>query len=175
MGDRKRAFDADDAGGSASASGKVAKTAAGGDAAVNRTKRKSSGGGSGSSSAGAPPKGQDAEGNVYWELSKARRIGIAHFRNNTLINIREYYDSAGQMRPGKKGISLSLEQYKTLLRAIPQINAALRDDGVAMDDVDDEVGGGAADDDNARAESSTKPRKAPKKANHEATSDEDEG
>ncbi len=103
-----------------------------------------------------------------------RRIGISHFRNNTLINIREYYDSAGQMRPGKKGISLSLDQYKALIRAIPDINAALREDGVAMSD--------AEDDDVVDSKPATKEKKekkekkaaaAPKKSNIEATSDED--
>lgn len=106
-----------------------------------------------------------------------RRVGIAHFRSTTLVNIREYYESGGQMRPGKKGISLSLDQYKALVRAIPDINAALREDGVAMSDVEDgdaeaaaKTGAGSS---KAAASAQEKKAKAPKKANIEATSDED--
>ncbi|EPE10645.1 transcriptional coactivator p15 family protein [Ophiostoma piceae UAMH 11346] len=125
----------------------------------------------------APPKSVDADGNAYWELSKMRRIGISHFRNNVLINIREYYDSAGQMRPGKKGISLSLDQYKTLLQAIPDINAALRQEGSAVSEAEDDEGGAVvadkAKDKAAKAEKAKAEKAKAKKSNIEATSDED--
>ena len=111
------------------------------------------------------------------QLSKMRRIGIAHFRSTTLINIREYYESGGQMRPGKKGISLSLDQYKALVRAIPDINAALRDDGVAISDAEGEEDGGAGEGSSktpsVAKEKKEKKAKASKKSNIEATSDED--
>lgn len=108
-----------------------------------------------------------------------RRIGIAHFRSTTLINIREYYESGGQMRPGKKGISLSLDQYKALIRAIPDINAELQKDGVAVSDADDDsdAAAGNAGEGPSVALAVAAPRKdkakAPKKSNIEATSDED--
>ena len=103
-----------------------------------------------------------------------RRIGISHFRNNVLINIREYYDSAGQMRPGKKGISLSLDQYKTLLQAIPDINAALRQEGSAVGDAEDDEGGAVvAAKDKAKDKAAKAEKVKAKKANIEATSDED--
>lgn len=108
-----------------------------------------------------------------------RRVGITHFRNTTLINIREYYESGGQMRPGKKGISLSLDQYKALVQAIPDINAALRDDVTTIGDADDQVGGvdagkGASEGScKAMAATQEKKARAPKKSNIEATSDED--
>jgi hypothetical protein len=172
MADRKRAYpDAD------SGAGKLAKKTSGSDVAASKAKAKKSGS---SSSSSVPPKGQDQEGNVYWELSKMRRIGIAHFRSTTLINIREYYESGGQMRPGKKGISLSLDQYKALVRAIPDINAELQRDGVAVNDAEDDAGGEAAGgggEGPSVALAAAAPRKdkakAPKKSNIEATSDED--
>lgn len=108
-----------------------------------------------------------------------RRIGIAHFRSTTLINVREYYESGGQMRPGKKGISLSLDQYKALIRAIPDINAELAKDGVAISDAEDDGGGDAAGEGAgasvalAAAAPKKEKSKAPKKSNIEATSDED--
>ncbi len=42
------------------------------------------------------------------------------FYNNVLIDIREYYDvkEPGGPRPGKKGISLTVSQWKKLKEAI---------------------------------------------------------
>ncbi|CAK7211770.1 hypothetical protein SBRCBS47491_001228 [Sporothrix bragantina] len=164
MGEKRSYSDAD------GGAGKLAKKSSGSDVASSKAKK--------GGSAGAPPREQDQEGNAYWELSKMRRIGIAHFRSTTLINIREYYESGGQMRPGKKGISLSLDQYKALIRAIPDINAALRDDGVAISDAEDDEDGGAAtgageSSSKVTAASKEKKAKVPKKSNIEATSDED--
>ncbi|KAL1901985.1 hypothetical protein Sste5346_001691 [Sporothrix stenoceras] len=167
MADRKRAHSDEDG-----VAGKLAKKSVGSDVAASKAKKKSS------SASGVPPKGQDQEGNVYWELSKMRRIGIAHFRSTTLINVREYYESGGQMRPGKKGISLSLDQYKALVRAIPDINAELAKDGVAISDAeDDDAAAGDAGEGPSVALPVAAPKKekakAPKKSNIEATSDED--
>ncbi|TPX15740.1 uncharacterized protein E0L32_000074 [Thyridium curvatum] len=121
-------------------------------------------------SSGGVASGKDNEGNPFWELSRMRRVGVSKFRNNTLINIREYYENDGELKPGKKGISLSIEQYKALLKAIPAINAELRSQGQPVDDV-------AAGEEGAEAaEKLPKKKKAKspvKKANIEATSDED--
>ncbi|CAK7266587.1 hypothetical protein SEPCBS119000_002106 [Sporothrix epigloea] len=162
MGEKRAHSDADDG------AGKRAKKSGGGSMASSKAKA--------NVNTAAPVKGEDQDGNAYWELSKMRRVGISHFQNATLINIREYYESAGQMRPGKKGISLSLEQYKALIRAIPDINAALGVDDVAVGDAGGGGGGGTATDEvSARAVAPAKEKKAkaPKKSNIEATSDED--
>lgn len=112
------------------------------------------------------------------------------------VNVREYYeDKAGEMKPGKKvslkhsdsnpfciveltraqGIMLSVEQYQALTGLIPAINAELRKKGVVLD-------GDKADEDEDESEevsaksskSVHKTKKQSKKANIEATSDEDE-
>lgn len=62
MADRKRAHSDEDGG-----AGKLAKKAFGSDVAASKAKKKSS---SSSSAGGVPPKGQDQEGNVYWEVSR---------------------------------------------------------------------------------------------------------
>jgi hypothetical protein len=65
-----------------------------------------------------------------------------------------------------QGISLSIEQYAALLKAIPSINSALRDLGHDLNDPDGNVADGPA--------VSKKPKKEkPSKANIEATSEED--
>ncbi|KAH8879990.1 transcriptional Coactivator p15 family protein [Thozetella sp. PMI_491] len=113
--------------------------------------------------------GKDADGNSYWEIAPKRRVGISNFKNNTFINIREYYEADGQMKPGKKGISLSIEQYQALLQAIPAINAQLRNAGVA---VEDPQPAGPPVEAKPKTEPQAKVARS-KKSNIEATSDED--
>jgi len=108
-----------------------------------------------------------------WELSSGRapkRVGVSEFKGQNLIGIREYYEKDGEHLPGKKGISLTVDQYKAFLKAIPEINAHLSELGIKFDafaDVEDE------------SEKEEKPQrrikaKKAEKANIEATSDEDE-
>ena len=41
--------------------------------------------------------------NKHFELARrTRRVQISEFKNNTMINIREFYEKDGQMLPGKK-------------------------------------------------------------------------
>ncbi|KXJ91056.1 transcriptional Coactivator p15-domain-containing protein [Microdochium bolleyi] len=124
--------------------------------------------------------GKDDEGNSFWTLSANRRVGISNFKGKVLINIREYYtDAAGDMKPGKKGISLSLEQYASLVNAIPSLNAELAEQG---HDVPDTRAGALSkavahssdeDEDETPVDKKKAPKKA-KKSNIEATSDEED-
>jgi hypothetical protein len=71
-----------------------------------------------------------------------------------------------------QGISLNVEQYKALVKAIPSINAQLKEMGI-------DVGGSADAMDEDEAEEEPKPQKRirakkAEKANIETTSDEDE-
>ncbi|KAK3327588.1 RNA polymerase II transcriptional coactivator-like protein [Cercophora scortea] len=120
-------------------------------------------------------KGSDAEGNTYWEIGPMRRVNTASFKGKTLVNIREYYAAPdGELKPGKKGISLSLEQYQQLLKIIPDINKGLRSQG---HDVDDPDVGAKPTDLSVKPASvkKEKPAKKAKKSNIEETSDEDDG
>ncbi|KAI0838646.1 PC4-domain-containing protein [Hypoxylon sp. FL0890] len=125
----------------------------------------------------ATDSGKDDEGNSFWSLGGTRRATVSTFKGKTFINIREYYtDAAGDLKPGKKGIMLTPEQYNKLLEAIPSINAELGDKGhgtPALSSV-------APAEDAPDSPEKTKPAKKAKsdekkaKANIEATSEEDE-
>lgn len=129
-----------------------------------------------SAAAKATPSKGTSGNEPIWELSSgknSRRVGISEFKGTRLVNIREYYQNAGgEFLPGKKGISLSIEQYRALLAAIPKINTALvemGEDVVITGDpgAEDTKGGGKA---KGEARSKAKERKA----NIDATSDEEE-
>ncbi|KAL8927905.1 MAG: hypothetical protein Q9172_001131 [Xanthocarpia lactea] len=133
-----------------------------------------------SSKAANNSNGEDEE---FWEITSTRRVNISDFKGQWMVNIREYYEdkSSGALLPGKKGISLPIAQYSTLLTLLPEIEAALVAKGETVprpdystarsspnpqngnDEVDDQdEGEGEADRDDG------------KKKNFEATSDEDE-
>ncbi|PVH80720.1 PC4-domain-containing protein [Cadophora sp. DSE1049] len=118
----------------------------------------------------AESSGNDQE--KVWELSKGskpRRVTISEFKGNRLINIREFYDKDGKFLPGSKGLSLTIDQYKNLLNAIPNINKHLK--GLGID-----VSASAISDEESEEEVPKKRVKAKKeaKANIEATSEEDD-
>jgi len=64
-------------------------------------------------------------GESYVDLGKKRRVTVRDFKGSTLIDIREFYGSEGDEKPGKKGISLSVEQWKSLVEASEAINSLL--------------------------------------------------
>lgn len=56
---------------------------------------------------------------------------MSRFKSNTLVSLREYYNDAstGEAKPGKRGISLSIEQWGVLSKHLPALAAALRKAG----------------------------------------------
>jgi len=40
---------------------------------------------------------------VYVQLGKMRYATVSEFRGRKMVNIREYYEADGELRPGKKG------------------------------------------------------------------------
>ncbi|KEZ45245.1 hypothetical protein SAPIO_CDS2719 [Scedosporium apiospermum] len=109
---------------------------------------------------------KDDDGNPFWQLPKSRRVTVSEFKKATYVNIREYYEKDGKVLPGKKGISLSLDQYREFLKAIPSINAELRRiTGQSFNDPDDN---------SLPSTKANRSSKAPSKSNIETTSDEDD-
>ncbi|KAL1643071.1 hypothetical protein SLS58_005040 [Diplodia intermedia] len=121
---------------------------------------------SGQSSEG---KQVDNEGNAYWELSSKRRVTVSEYSGKPLISVREYYEKDGVQMPGRKGISLSLDQYNALMGLLPEVEATLAKMGqTAVRPNFEGSGGGVAGDEAGGAGSDSG------KANHEATSDEED-
>jgi len=69
---------------------------------------------------------KDSEGNTMYMLSKMRFVSVSEFRGKPLVNIREYYESNGKILPGKKGISLAIDQWEQLKKFIPKLDEAIK-------------------------------------------------
>ncbi|KAG6878823.1 hypothetical protein C0992_007444 [Termitomyces sp. T32_za158] len=57
------------------------------------------------------------DGDKYVSLGKKKRATVRSFKGTPLIDIREFYGNEGDEKPGKKGISLTVEQWETLKKS----------------------------------------------------------
>jgi hypothetical protein len=60
-----------------------------------------------------------------YELGNKRYVSVSEFKGKKLVNIREYYEKDGKLLPGKKGISLSQDQYNKLKELLDKIDDKL--------------------------------------------------
>ncbi|KAJ8029448.1 Activated RNA polymerase II transcriptional coactivator p15 [Holothuria leucospilota] len=68
----------------------------------------------------------DDEKEHMYALSRQRFCNVREFRGKILIDIREYYEADGEMKPGKKGISLTIEQWRKLESKMDEINESIQ-------------------------------------------------
>ncbi|KAI4456123.1 rna polymerase ii transcriptional coactivator [Holotrichia oblita] len=77
-----------------------------------------------------PPKSTSTRsegGEPSWELGKNRSVKLTEFKGKWYINIREYYmGDDGDLKPGKKGIMLTMEQWQKFRGVIDEIDEAIR-------------------------------------------------
>ncbi|KIJ25327.1 hypothetical protein M422DRAFT_38815 [Sphaerobolus stellatus SS14] len=72
---------------------------------------------------------KDDEGNYYVDLGSMKRATVSQFKGKANLNIREYYTDkpSGQLRPGKKGITLNVTQWETLLSVTNSLTEKLKE------------------------------------------------
>ncbi|KAJ3529045.1 hypothetical protein NMY22_g9160 [Coprinellus aureogranulatus] len=70
---------------------------------------------------------KNKDGEQYIDLGKKKHATVRMFKGMQLLDIREYYDAGGEEKPGKKGISLTLEQWKALKAAADTIDKLFQD------------------------------------------------
>jgi len=64
-----------------------------------------------------PEASEDEEEDNTWTINKKplRKVEVKPFRGKLYVNIREFYEDAnGEIKPSKKGISLTVDQWKAL-------------------------------------------------------------
>ncbi|KAI9885769.1 MAG: hypothetical protein M1823_002447 [Watsoniomyces obsoletus] len=119
---------------------------------------------------------RDEEGSEYWELSKNRRVTISEFKGKRMVHVREYYSKDDKMLPGKKGISLPMEQFSALIETLPYIEMVLAEEygeELPRPQYDGDEFPMGESKRNAKAEEAEDDNKK-KRKNFEATSDEGE-
>ncbi|POM75145.1 Hypothetical protein PHPALM_7790 [Phytophthora palmivora] len=76
------------------------------------------------------------QGDVVFELATKRRVTVRKWKAMKFVDIREFYDDNGEVKPGKKGISLSPEQWEKLFSfsdAITEAIELVEEDKVGME------------------------------------------
>ncbi|KAF8404054.1 hypothetical protein HHK36_008931 [Tetracentron sinense] len=60
-----------------------------------------------------------------FEISKNRRVSVRNWQGRVFVDIREFYVKDGKELPGKKGISLSMDQWNVLRDHVGEIDEAV--------------------------------------------------
>ncbi|KAK7410937.1 hypothetical protein VNO78_02178 [Psophocarpus tetragonolobus] len=83
----------------------------------------------GDSEAHAPPKktfkkdsDEDSDTIIVCEISKYRRVSVRNWQGKIMVDIREFYTKDGKELPGKKGISLTMDQWNVLRSHVEEID-----------------------------------------------------
>jgi hypothetical protein len=50
-----------------------------------------------------------------------------------MVGVREYYEKDGEALPGKKGISMTIEQFNTIVGLLPEIERELGKGGMVLE------------------------------------------
>ncbi|KAJ8339277.1 hypothetical protein SKAU_G00360630 [Synaphobranchus kaupii] len=80
----------------------------------------------GSNKDGSNKDGSNKDDNMF-QIGKMRYVSVRDFKGKVLIDIREYWmDQEGEMKPGRKGISLNPEQWSQLKQQISEIDDAVK-------------------------------------------------
>ncbi|KAL2521258.1 RNA polymerase II transcriptional coactivator KIWI [Forsythia ovata] len=64
----------------------------------------------------------DSDHIVVCELSKNRKVSVRSWNGRVVVDIREFYYKDGKEMPGKKGISLTMDQWKVLRDHVDEID-----------------------------------------------------
>lgn len=66
-------------------------------------------------------------GEISILLDQYKRLSIRKFKGKLLIDIREFYSSEGEMKPGRKGIALSLSNWNKICEEVDFINECINE------------------------------------------------
>ncbi|CAH9142932.1 unnamed protein product [Cuscuta epithymum] len=67
----------------------------------------------------------ESDDTVVCEISKNRRVSVRNWQGKAVVDIREFYLKDGKQLPGKKGISLTKDQWNVLREHVEEIDKAM--------------------------------------------------
>ncbi|KAF7418710.1 hypothetical protein HZH68_001363 [Vespula germanica] len=63
------------------------------------------------------------EDDTVWDLGNNRQVNVRDFKGKLFVDIREmYYDKAGDLKPGKKGICLNMTQWRKFMSIVEEVD-----------------------------------------------------
>ncbi|NP_001238257.1 RNA polymerase II transcriptional coactivator KIWI-like [Glycine max] len=100
-----------------------------------KAKRRDDDGASDADSEGhAPPKkslkkdsDDDPDSITVCEILKNRRVAVRNWKGSIMVDIREFYVEDGKQLPGRKGISLTMDQWNVLRNHVEEIDKAINE------------------------------------------------
>ncbi|XP_071864723.1 single stranded-binding protein c31A [Bombus fervidus] len=74
-----------------------------------------------------PERESNKDEDTVWDLGNNRQISIRDFKGKLYVDIREmYFDKEANLKPGKKGICLSIAQWQKLLSVVDDVDKAVK-------------------------------------------------
>ncbi|XP_018566122.1 activated RNA polymerase II transcriptional coactivator p15 [Anoplophora glabripennis] len=73
-----------------------------------------------------PKPSNSSEDENSWDLGKNRFVKLSEFKGKWYVNIREFYNDDGELKPGKKGIMLTMEQWQKFKNCISELDDAIK-------------------------------------------------
>ncbi|XP_058097442.1 RNA polymerase II transcriptional coactivator KIWI-like isoform X2 [Magnolia sinica] len=67
----------------------------------------------------------DSDTITICDISRNRRVSVRSWQGKVVVDIREFYMKDGRQMPGKKGISLSMDQWSILRDHLDEIDQAV--------------------------------------------------
>ncbi|KAF8526702.1 transcriptional Coactivator p15-domain-containing protein [Gautieria morchelliformis] len=109
-----------------------------------------------------------SNGNSILDLGNMKRATVSVFKGNAQVDIREYYtDKNGDVKPGKKGITLNRSQWDMFLSGIDSLSEQLKT-------IDTDKGEEASKAKKKSGEKTTKTKKKSEKPTKKKKKDESE-
>ncbi|XP_008227543.1 PREDICTED: RNA polymerase II transcriptional coactivator KIWI-like [Prunus mume] len=71
------------------------------------------------------PTDDNSDEIIACEISKNRRVTVRNWNGKIMVDIREFYVKDGKQMPGKKGISLTKDQWDVLHNHVEEIDKAV--------------------------------------------------
>ncbi|KYQ58061.1 Activated RNA polymerase II transcriptional coactivator p15 [Trachymyrmex zeteki] len=70
-----------------------------------------------------PAKKAKTDDDTVWDLGNNRQVNVRNFKGKYYVDIREmYYDKDGDLKPGKKGIFLSMQQWRKFMDVVEEVD-----------------------------------------------------